>query len=114
MNLIHKRIPNHPQTHSQSTFQCLISLRSPHFSFSPSPSSQCPPPQALAHSGPMTFRVMALCGGFAMIFQCVFGSLGKLLSFSPLKALIEVYCGIFGIITIILEMPIEKAKFLNR
>ena len=73
-----------------------------------------PPPQALAHSGPMTFRVMALCGGFAMIFQCVFGSLGKLLSFSPLKALIEVYCGIFGIITVILEMPIEKAKFLNR
>ena len=62
----------------------------------------------------MTFRVMALTGGFAMIFQCLFGSLGKLLSFSPLKALIEVYCGIFGIITVILEIPIEKARFIQR
>jgi len=31
------------------------------------------------------------------------GSLGKLFSFSPLAALIEVYCGIFGVMVVILE-----------
>ncbi len=60
----------------------------------------------------MTFRVMALCGGVAMVFQCVMGSLGKFLSFSPLQALIEVYCGIFGLMTIVLEG--QNWKFLTK
>jgi len=51
----------------------------------------------LTSKGPMTFRVMALLGGCAMVAQCFLGSISKLFSFSPLGALIEVYCGIFGV-----------------
>eukprot|EP00519_Triparma_laevis_P007495 CAMPEP_0182511752 /NCGR_PEP_ID=MMETSP1321-20130603/31002_1 /TAXON_ID=91990 /ORGANISM="Bolidomonas sp., Strain RCC1657" /LENGTH=271 /DNA_ID=CAMNT_0024718461 /DNA_START=33 /DNA_END=845 /DNA_ORIENTATION=+ len=56
-----------------------------------------------AHKGPMTFRVLSFLGGLAMILQCSTGTFGKLFSFSPLQALIEVYCLIFGVITVILE-----------
>ena len=38
-----------------------------------------------------------------MAVQSVFGSMGKFFSFSPLQMMIEVYCGIFGLLTIILE-----------
>jgi len=81
--------------------------------------------QSLTHRGPMTFRVMAFLGGVAMVLQCFMGSFGKLLSFSPLSALIEVYCGAFGVVVVILEgqdlafltkfraMLNEHAKFLT-
>jgi hypothetical protein len=82
--------------------------------------------KAMSSKGPMTFRVMALTGGVAMVFQCAMGSLGKLFSFSPLGALIEIYCGIFGVMTVILEAQDyaflksfratlnENAKFLTK
>ena len=57
----------------------------------------------LATEGPLTFQVLALIGGVAMAVQSVFGSMGKFFSFSPLQMMIEVYCGIFGLLTIILE-----------
>ena len=46
-----------------------------------------------------------------MIAQCFMGSFSKLLSFSPLQALIEVYCLVFGVITVILEG--QDYKFLK-
>jgi hypothetical protein len=67
--------------------------------------------KGLSSKGPMSFRVMALCGGVAMVVQCFMGSLSKFFSFSPLQALIEVYCGIFGVMVVILEG--QDYKFLS-
>ena len=65
------------------------------------------------HKGPMTFRVAAFLGGAAMVAQCFMGSFSKLLSFSPLQALIEVYCLVFGVVTLILEGQVSARKELT-
>lgn len=67
--------------------------------------------KGMTHKGPMTFRVAAFLGGVAMIAQCFMGSFSKLLSFSPLQALIEAYCLVFGVVTVILEG--QDYKFLK-
>jgi len=59
--------------------------------------------RALATDGPLSFQVLAMLGGVAMTLQSVFGSLGKFMSFSPLRMLIELYCGIFGLLIFVLE-----------
>ena len=61
----------------------------------------------------MTFRVMSLLGGLAMVLQSFLSFFTKILTLSPLRALISVYCFVFGLITIVLESSVYDSKYLK-
>jgi hypothetical protein len=66
--------------------------------------------KALASQGPLGFRVLALLAGIAMSVQSGMGIFGKILSFSPLQALISAYCFLFGLTAVILESATLSAS----